>query len=265
VLDRYTSFQVVGDSIAPAGQRVPPNPEEAGWKDTARVPKGQMLRVIMRFGPDGYLGNYVFHCHMLEHEDNDMMRQFTVVPPARRGPRVATAAAEPSILWPPDLKMVPVNIVGVTDPTGAPVTIHVTSVTQDEPISHQASAGPMIPILPHVMSVHEGVGHRAMGGQNDDPCVDARVVDGQLFLRRERREGGNGLSREVRGRERGYQRGGGQRITVPARAGFGMPQRRVGLQLAGGCIVVRPPMDMTMARHSSGRGGPLWPHRARRR
>jgi hypothetical protein len=28
---------------------------------------------------DGYAGRYVFHCHMLEHEDNDMMRPYEVV------------------------------------------------------------------------------------------------------------------------------------------------------------------------------------------
>jgi spore coat protein A len=28
---------------------------------------------------DGYAGRYVYHCHMLEHEDNDMMRPYEVV------------------------------------------------------------------------------------------------------------------------------------------------------------------------------------------
>jgi spore coat protein A len=36
-----------------------------------------MVRIIVRF--EDYAGKYVYHCHMLEHEDNDMMRPFEVV------------------------------------------------------------------------------------------------------------------------------------------------------------------------------------------
>jgi spore coat protein A len=56
----------------------PPQPNEAGWKDTAIVNPRDVLTIIARF--EGYTGRYVFHCHMLEHEDNDMMRPFEVVP-----------------------------------------------------------------------------------------------------------------------------------------------------------------------------------------
>jgi spore coat protein A len=190
ILDRHTSFQTVGDSIAPAGERVPPGPEESGWKDTVKVPPGQMARVIMRFGPAGFLGNYVFHCHMLEHEDNDMMRQFTVVPPSNHAPRVATATAQPSLLWPPDLTMVPVNITGVTDSTGSPVTIHVTGVTQDEPVSRRAAG-----ITSTMMTAATAAATTSamdMANWSDDACVDARVVNGQLYLRRDRQDGGDG-------------------------------------------------------------------------
>jgi spore coat protein A len=51
---------------------------EAGWKDTAVVNPGDVLTIVVRF--EGYTGRYVFHCHMLEHEDNDMMRPYEVVP-----------------------------------------------------------------------------------------------------------------------------------------------------------------------------------------
>ena len=40
------------------------------------VPPGQIARVLARF--DGFKGNYVFHCHNLEHEDM-MMANFEVV------------------------------------------------------------------------------------------------------------------------------------------------------------------------------------------
>jgi spore coat protein A len=56
----------------------PPAANEAGWKDTAVVYPNEVLTIIVRF--DGYTGRYVYHCHMLEHEDNDMMRPYEVVP-----------------------------------------------------------------------------------------------------------------------------------------------------------------------------------------
>jgi spore coat protein A, manganese oxidase len=55
----------------------PPAPNEAGWKDTAIVNPRDVLTILVRF--EGYAGRYVFHCHMLEHEDNDMMRPYEVV------------------------------------------------------------------------------------------------------------------------------------------------------------------------------------------
>ena len=55
----------------------PFTPGESGWKDTAVVNPREMLSILVPF--EGYTGKYVFHCHMLEHEDNDMMRPFVVV------------------------------------------------------------------------------------------------------------------------------------------------------------------------------------------
>ncbi len=185
VLDR-SSFQVVDGKVIPGSDRRPPKPEEAGWKDTAIVRPHELLRIIMRFGPDGFLGDYVFHCHMLEHEDNEMMRQFTVVPPKGPKPVVATASAEPARLWPPDLTMVPVKIAGVTDSTGAPALVHVTGVTQDEPLSRRGSGRAA------AATFIRGAGAVTLARSGDDGCADARVVDGQLYLRRERQDGGNG-------------------------------------------------------------------------
>jgi spore coat protein A, manganese oxidase len=54
-----------------------PGPEEMGWKDTVRCEKGHVTRIIVPF--EGYTGRYVWHCHLLEHEDNEMMRPFEVV------------------------------------------------------------------------------------------------------------------------------------------------------------------------------------------
>lgn len=56
----------------------PPAANEAGRKDTAVVNPGEVLTILVHF--EGYAGRYVFHCHMLEHEDNDMMRPYEVLP-----------------------------------------------------------------------------------------------------------------------------------------------------------------------------------------
>ncbi len=56
---------------------VPPDPNESGWKDTVRADPGMVTRIIVRF--EGFTGRYVWHCHILEHEDNEMMRPFDVV------------------------------------------------------------------------------------------------------------------------------------------------------------------------------------------
>ena len=59
------------------GPAVPPEPSEAGWKDTARAHPGMVTRIIVRF--EGFTGRYVWHCHVLEHGDNEMMRPYDVV------------------------------------------------------------------------------------------------------------------------------------------------------------------------------------------
>lgn len=53
-----------------------PLPTERGWKDTVTVGSGETVRVITRF--TGYRGEYIFHCHNLEHEDHGMMATFRV-------------------------------------------------------------------------------------------------------------------------------------------------------------------------------------------
>jgi spore coat protein A len=53
---------------------------ELGWKDTVRVNPGEMVTIAATF--EGYTGRYMYHCHILEHEDYDMMRPFVVMPAA---------------------------------------------------------------------------------------------------------------------------------------------------------------------------------------
>jgi spore coat protein A len=75
ILDR----QAINDATGlPEGPLILPEASEKGWKDTAHSPPGYRTRVIARF--DGFTGHYPYHCHILEHEDHEMMRQFEVKP-----------------------------------------------------------------------------------------------------------------------------------------------------------------------------------------
>jgi spore coat protein A len=59
------------------GPPEPPDPGEAGWKDTVRAHSRMVTRIIVPF--EGFTGRYVWHCHILEHEDNEMMRPYEVI------------------------------------------------------------------------------------------------------------------------------------------------------------------------------------------
>jgi spore coat protein A len=59
------------------GPAIPISAAEGGWKDTVRAEPGEVTRIIVPF--EGFIGRYVWHCHILEHEDNDMMRPFDVI------------------------------------------------------------------------------------------------------------------------------------------------------------------------------------------
>ena len=52
---------------------------ERGFKDTVRVNPNEVVDIAVRF--DTFAGRYMYHCHILEHEDRDMMRPFVVMPP----------------------------------------------------------------------------------------------------------------------------------------------------------------------------------------
>jgi spore coat protein A len=77
------------------GAPIAPDPNETGWKDTIRVMPFQVTRLAIRFAPQGTAlatarpgvnsfsfdpttggPGYVWHCHILDHEDNEMMRPY---------------------------------------------------------------------------------------------------------------------------------------------------------------------------------------------
>jgi FtsP/CotA-like multicopper oxidase with cupredoxin domain len=77
------------------GAAKPPDRNEQGFKDTIRANPGEITRIVAKFptpavgfDPDATYTNaagqtlqgYVWHCHILEHEDNDMMLKYRVVP-----------------------------------------------------------------------------------------------------------------------------------------------------------------------------------------
>ena len=64
------------------GPMEPPAPEERGFKDTVKTNPGYFTRIRAKFElPDGVTApqTYAHHCHIVEHEDNDMMRPFVVM------------------------------------------------------------------------------------------------------------------------------------------------------------------------------------------
>ncbi len=84
---KVTQYNGVPSFTGPAR---PPDPNELGWKETVRMNPGEVTRVIMQFNlptvpfpvpvsprTGGY--EYVWHCHILEHEEHDMMRPLVVI------------------------------------------------------------------------------------------------------------------------------------------------------------------------------------------
>ena len=63
--------------VLPDGNVTLPEPWEAGFKDTVTAYPGQVTRVKATFTN---AGQYVWHCHIVSHEDNEMMRPFRIGP-----------------------------------------------------------------------------------------------------------------------------------------------------------------------------------------
>jgi FtsP/CotA-like multicopper oxidase with cupredoxin domain len=63
--------------VVPGSTPMPPQPWENGWKDTVIAYPGQVTRVRIRFTQ---AGQFVWHCHIVEHEDNEMMRPYRIGP-----------------------------------------------------------------------------------------------------------------------------------------------------------------------------------------
>ena len=81
-LSHLVQFEVVNRQAfdtatgQPVGVPRPPEPWESGTKDTLVVYPGEIARLKAHFD---LRGRYVWHCHILSHEDNEMMRPVEVV------------------------------------------------------------------------------------------------------------------------------------------------------------------------------------------
>jgi len=102
-VDQYTDTTYGDDPLQPGtgpfpppsvtpyliGNATPPAANERGWKDTVSAMPGEVTRILVPFGANAaggaplaigasYTGEYVWHCHILEHEDNDMMQRYVI-------------------------------------------------------------------------------------------------------------------------------------------------------------------------------------------
>lgn len=80
ILDRQpfdvARLEATGELVF-TGRRVRAAANERGLKDTVRANPGEVTRFLVRFGD--FAGEYVWHCHILEHEDHEMMRRLTIL------------------------------------------------------------------------------------------------------------------------------------------------------------------------------------------
>jgi FtsP/CotA-like multicopper oxidase with cupredoxin domain len=63
--------------VVPGSEPQTPQPWESGYKDTVIAYPGQVTRIRAQFDAPG---QYVWHCHIVEHEDNEMMRPYRIGP-----------------------------------------------------------------------------------------------------------------------------------------------------------------------------------------
>ena len=73
-------FRVIGRSVsrqfADDYDSVKAGLVDEGWKDTVLVMPGERVRILLRF--EDHPGLFLYHCHMLEHEDTGLMRNYLV-------------------------------------------------------------------------------------------------------------------------------------------------------------------------------------------
>ena len=94
--------------------------------DSPAVPDGQYLRISVAFSRSTTDGD--------SNGVNDSPILFDLTAVANRAPDCSAVTPDVGMLWPPNHKFTAVNILGVTDPDGDPVTITIDNIYQDEPV-----------------------------------------------------------------------------------------------------------------------------------
>jgi spore coat protein A len=84
------AFQIIG-RLSATNQNIPLADWELGWEDTVNIPAGQTAKFMVKY--DQFTGTYVWHCHLLEHEDHEMMRPFRIIPEPGGSPLALAAVA----------------------------------------------------------------------------------------------------------------------------------------------------------------------------
>src|SRR5262245_3715505 len=138
----------------------------AGATLTPPVPaRGHPVMVTFAWTPDTTaVGDHVVTFQATDSCQASLSCAFTVRVVANHPPDCSLARVLNDELWPPNHKLVPVTIEGITDPDGDPVHLDITGITQDE----------------------------AEDGEEGDSCRTGQVVDGVAYVRAERSGHGNG-------------------------------------------------------------------------
>jgi hypothetical protein len=117
VVDPLTgAFVVTSLSGKPTG----PDANENGWKDTARMNPGEVTTILVKFDLPG---DYVWHCHILEHEENDMMNQLVILDAPAAAPFVATVSVPAASSSTADTGRSTAMVLSDTSPAEAPVPL----------------------------------------------------------------------------------------------------------------------------------------------
>ena len=78
MINGWTGERLLPERVALSGLPVAAPADEQGWKDTILAYPGEVTRILMTFDRPG---KYVYHCHILAHEEHDMMRWYQVIDP----------------------------------------------------------------------------------------------------------------------------------------------------------------------------------------
>ncbi|MEO5618745.1 MAG: hypothetical protein ABIS67_13340 [Candidatus Eisenbacteria bacterium] len=203
---RWYSWAVDIEDVTDQTPRVDEATDLAHWSVRSATP------VSVQLGPWNAGDVHTFY---LDVSDDQGFRslgmvRFTVVPATNRAPVCGTAVPDRTVLWPPDHRLVPVSIQGVSDPDGDPVTIRVTRVTQDEPPGDSPSDASGLAMDAEFDA--DASAWAIAGNSTDDAggllgdhregrrtCPDAEIsLDGQVMLRAERSAAGDGRVYTIR-------------------------------------------------------------------